>query len=208
MTEAEARAAIAEHVSRETLQRLEIYHDLLLKWQRTMNLVSPGTLQEIWKRHFLDSVQLLQILDHFPKKWVDLGSGGGFPALVCAIAHTPTQKGIDFVLVESDTRKCAFLRTVAQETNTAITVKNARAETIPPLKADVVTARALAPLPRLLPFIHRHLAPDGIALLQKGTRHAEELELARADWQMDVESFPSVTSADAVILRIRNLAHA
>jgi 16S rRNA (guanine527-N7)-methyltransferase len=208
MTETEARDAIARHVSRETLEKLDIYRDLLLKWQGTVNLVSPGTVQEVWSRHFLDSVQLLQMFDHVPGKWVDLGSGAGFPALVCAIAHPPVEKAIDFILVESDTRKCAFLRRVAQETDTRIIIRNARAESLAPLEADVVTARALAPLPRLLPLVHRHLAPQGIALLQKGARHAEELELARADWQMDVETIASVTSADAVILRLRNLAHA
>ncbi len=208
MTENEARAAISSRVSRETFQSLETYHRLLLKWQKTVNLVSPSTMPEAWTRHFLDSFQLLSLVDLSPRRWVDLGTGGGFPGLVCAIALQSRGEATEFHLIESDTRKCAFLRQVAQKTHTSVHIQNARAETLPPIGAEIVSARALAPLPALLPLVHRHLGPDGTALLQKGARHAEELELARADWQMDVEIVPSVTSADAVILRIRNLTHA
>ncbi|MFW5654432.1 MAG: 16S rRNA (guanine(527)-N(7))-methyltransferase RsmG [Roseicyclus sp.] len=207
MTEAEAREAVAKHVSRETLDRLDTYRELLLKWQKTVNLVSPASTDEIWSRHFLDSLQLVRALDDIPLRWADLGSGGGFPGLVCAIALAERGE-TQFHLVESDTRKCAFLRQVLQETSISVSVENARAETLPPIRADIVSARALAPLPRLLPLVHRHVAPQGIALLQKGARHAEELELARVDWQMEVDIVTSVTATDAVILRLRNLAHA
>lgn len=208
MTEAEARRAIEADVSRETLDRLEVYHRLLLKWQRTVNLISPATADVVWHRHFLDSLQLLDAVDPASQRWVDLGSGGGFPGLVCAIALASHADGPAIELIESDTRKCAFLREVSRETGVPVVIRNARAEAVEPREADVVTARALAPLPKLLPIVHRHLAPDGIALLQKGARHAEELALARRHWQMEVDVLPSVTASDAVILRLRTLTHA
>jgi 16S rRNA (guanine527-N7)-methyltransferase len=208
VTDEESRHAIAADVSRETLERLELYRTLLLKWQSTVNLVSPATIDAIWSRHFHDSFQLLSAIDRNAKHWVDLGSGAGFPGLVCAIAARDRPDPPIFSLVESDTRKCAFLREVSRATNTPVTILNARAESIPPLDAHVVSARALAPLTRLLPLVHRHVAPDGAALLQKGVRYAQELELARRDWQMDVDVLRSSTDADAVILRFRNLTHA
>jgi len=208
VTESESKNRIVASVSRETLARLETYEQLLRKWQARVNLVSNGTLPELWSRHFLDSIQLLQ---HAPKEaelWLDLGSGGGFPGLVCAICAE--DYGIDgqFQLVESDTRKCAFLREVARQTEADVTVHNSRIETLVPAAAGIVTARALAPLPRLLNWVHRHMRPDGTCLLQKGAGHGLELETARADWQMDVEIHPSVTAPDSVILRIWNLTHA
>jgi 16S rRNA (guanine527-N7)-methyltransferase len=208
MTEDEAKAKIANSVSRETWERLQAYHRLLLKWQPAINLVSPATTGHVWSRHLLDSLQLLEALDDRPASWADLGSGAGFPGLVCAIALDVGPTPIRFDLVEADIRKCTFLRQVAQETRTDLRVHTERAERLAPLAADVVSARALAPLPRLLPLVHRHLAPTGTALLPKGARHAEELELARQYWQMDVDIHPSATAADAVILRIRNLTHA
>lgn len=208
MTEGDARDEVAARVSRETFDLLEIYYRLLVRWQKTVNLISPTTVDAIWGRHILDSLQLLDHLDFDRGRWVDLGSGGGFPALVCAIGHDAKSEETEFHLIESDTRKCAFLRQVAQDTGIAVHIRNVRAETIPSLEANVVTARALAPLPRLLPLVHRHMAQGGTALLQKGARHVEELEQARRDWQMDVETLPSVTASDAVILRVRNLNHA
>ena len=208
VTEAEAKDRIGTSVSRETMAQLETYEQLLRKWQPKVNLIASGTLAELWSRHFLDSVQLLQ---HAPKVaglWLDLGSGGGFPGLVCAICAK--DHGIDarFELVESDTRKCAFLQEVARQTGTRVTIHNIRIETLEPADADVVTARALAPLPRLLEWVYRHLRPDGTCLLQKGAGHGLELETAHADWQMNVEIHPSVTATNSVILRIRNLTHA
>ena len=208
MTDADARRAIAADVSRETLSRLDTYHALLLKWQVTVNLVSPATLDAIWSRHFLDSLQLLPATERHQKTWVDLGSGAGFPGLVCAIAAQDLPEKVSFSLIESDTRKCAFLQEVSRATDTPITIHNARAESVPPLRAQIVSARALAPLPRLLPLVHRHVAHEGTSLLQKGMRYAQELELARRDWQMDVDVLQSATDVDAVILRFRNLTYA
>jgi 16S rRNA (guanine527-N7)-methyltransferase len=208
VTEAEAKQRIAASVSRETLARLETYEQLLRKWQPKVNLIANGTLPELWSRHILDSFQLLQYAPKEAGLWLDLGSGGGFPGLVCAICAQDYGIDVRFELVESDTRKCAFLREVARLTGAKATVHNSRIEALAPAAAGIVSARALAPLPRLLDWVHRHMRPDGTCLLQKGAGHGLELETARADWQMDVEIHPSVTAPDSVILRIRNLSHA
>jgi 16S rRNA (guanine527-N7)-methyltransferase len=208
VTEDDAKRRIADRVSRETFERLEIYEQVLRKWQPKLNLVANGTLPELWARHFLDSVQLIDLAPETDGLWLDLGSGGGFPGMVCAISLADTDPAPGFALLESDTRKCAFLREVARQTGVSVDVRNSRIEVCPPAKADIVSARALAPLPRLLDWVHRHLRPDGLCLLQKGANHAMELETARADWQMDVDVEPSMTAPDSVILRIRNLSHA
>lgn len=208
MTENEARAVVSRDVSRETLDRLDVYVGLLRKWQPKVNLVSNTTLSEVWHRHILDSLQVLKLADFDASKWVDLGSGGGFPGLVCAICARDIGLTPTFHLIESDTRKCAFLREVARQTATPITVQPSRIEDVAPSGASVISARALAPLPRLLPWVHRHLIPGGTALLQKGASYRSELETVRSDWQMDLDVEPSVTAPDSVILRIRNLAHA
>ena len=208
MTEDEAKRVIAADVSRETLNALETYVQILRRWQPKLNLVANATLDSVWSRHILDSLQLLRAAPVGSKSWLDLGSGGGFPGLPCAICAADYDLGTSFELVESDTRKCAFLREVSRQTGVDVIIQNTRIEALEPVGADVVSARALAPLPRLLGWVHRHVAPSGSGLLQKGANHSLELETASADWQMDVDVLPSVTAADSVILRVRNLSHA
>lgn len=208
MTEAEAKESIAARVSRETLDRLTTYVELLTKWQRTINLVSPATLPHIWERHILDSAQ---VMDHAPKvaeRWVDLGSGGGFPGLVCAAIAADTHPDLSMTLVEADLRKAAFLRETSRQLGLhRVGVLSRRIEDLRPSTAQIISARALAPLGTLCGYAAPHLAPDGICLFQKGARHAEELETAREDWQMSVDIIRSVTDPDAVILKIGNLHH-
>ena len=208
MTEDEAKAQIAARVSRETMERLELFAELLTKWQKTINLISPATLPHIWSRHILDSAQ---VLDHAPqtaRTWADLGSGGGFPGLVCAAIAQETRPDLRINLVEADLRKAAFLRESARQMDLTVGVFSRRIEDMPTQSADVVSARALAPLATLCGYAHRHLRPGGIALFQKGARHAEELETARQGWQMEVTTVPSITDAEAVLFRIENLTHA
>lgn len=208
MTDAEAKAALAGRVSRETMTRLERYADLLTRWQAAINLVSPGSLPHLWARHMLDSAQ---VLDHAPdtaRRWLDLGSGGGFPGLVCAAIAAETRPDLSFTLVEADLRKAAFLRETARQIAVRVGVLSRRIEDVPLAAADVVSARALAPLGVLCGHAERHLAPGGVCLFQKGASHAAELESALEDWQMTVSTMPSVTDPDAVILRIGNLHHA
>ena len=192
-------AASLGGVDAEILERLEVYIRLLSKWQRAINLVGPKTLLDPWRRHILDSAQLAPEIA--PENTVaDLGSGAGLPGMVLAI-----MTGAAMHLVESDQRKATFLREAARETNTAVTVHTARIEVLPPLGADVVTARALAPLTRLLPWVHRHLAPGGRALLLKGADADEELTLASKTWMMDKVHKGSRSDASGTILIIHNL---
>lgn len=208
MTEDEAKAVLAARVSRETLARLQTYADLLVKWQKTINLVAPSTLPQLWSRHILDSAQLMAQVPPQATRWLDLGSGGGFPGLVCAAIAGETQPRLHLSLVESDQRKAAFLREAARQMGLAVTVIARRIEDLPPTPSDIISARALAPLAQLCAHAAPHLVSGGICLFQKGARHAEELATARQGWHMNCTAIPSVTDAEAVILRIEQLSHA
>jgi 16S rRNA (guanine527-N7)-methyltransferase len=188
-------------VSRETAERLTLYAALLRKWQAAINLVSPATLAAAEERHFQDSMQLYPLLPKSPIRLVDLGSGAGFPGLVLAIMGAP-----DVHLVESDGRKCAFLREVARATETPVTIHARRIEEIPGLGAAVVTARALAPLSALLEMAVPHLAAGGTALFLKGQQANNEIENAyAAGWAFALEKFPSATEPAAAILRLSDI---
>lgn len=188
------------NVSRETLERLERYAALLEQWQPKINLVGPKTMADYWTRHFLDSAQLLPYLGA-PGRIVDLGSGAGFPGLVLAIVT-----GIETHLVDSDQRKCIFLREVSRETSAPVMVHNARAEAIAPLGADLITARAFAPLADILTMGSAHLAPGGRMLLLKGEGWREEVAVAeRVGWMFHVKHFPSQTSGESAILALTDI---
>ncbi|MEW5727244.1 MAG: 16S rRNA (guanine(527)-N(7))-methyltransferase RsmG [Pseudomonadota bacterium] len=187
-------------VSRETLERLRAYADLLVKWQTRINLIGPDTIPSLWHRHFLDSAQVFPLLPQPIHRVVDMGSGAGFPGLVLAVMGAP-----DVHLIESDARKCAFLREAARVTGTPVTVHNARIEAVPPLGADVVTARALAPLEKLLSWAERHLLPEGHCLFLKGRGHEDELTTASKEWNITFERTPSRTDALGAILHCREV---
>jgi 16S rRNA (guanine527-N7)-methyltransferase len=190
------------NVSRETIEKLEIYASLLRKWNKTINLVSPGTVDTLWVRHFADSAQLLSLAPQNMRKWADLGSGAGFPGAVIAVLTESSHPDLTVTLIESDQRKAAFLRTVARETQTSFTVLAERCESVARLEADVISARALAPLDVLLGYVSRHIARTGTALLSKGASAASEIELAGKTWSFTCESIPSMTDTDAAILKI------
>ncbi len=205
MTDEAQRFAAAFDVSRETLDRLSLYAELLRKWNPAINLVSKSTLPDLWTRHFADSAQLLEIAETPNGKWVDLGSGGGFPGLIVAILAAEKTPALTVTCVESDQRKATFLRTVARETGIGAKVLSERIEALAPLGADVVSARALAPLPELIGYATRHLAPEGIALFLKGTGQAKEIDLALASWAFQIDTFPSRTDRGATILKLRSI---
>lgn len=192
-------------VSRETQGRLEIYDRLLKKWNPAINLVSRATLQETWSRHFMDSAQIMDLAPK-GKNWVDLGSGGGFPGMVCAIIGAERAPDTSFTLVEADQRKAAFLRTVSRETGVSVTVIPERIERVDPLQADILTARALTSLSGLLEFAARHLSPDGTGIFPKGSRWRQEKEEALETWCFDTVEHQSKTDADAVILTIKDIS--
>lgn len=190
-------------VSRETLARLTLHLELLQRWQTAINLVGPATLADPWRRHVLDSAQLLAHLPEGAGNLVDLGSGAGFPGLVLAILGVP-----HVTLIESHRRKAQFLRQVARATATEVTILAERAEQVAPFAAAVVTARALAPLPRLLPLAARFLAADGVCLLLKGATVGDELTAAAKSWHMAAEKFPSLSAPSGIVLKLRGIARA
>lgn len=192
-------------VSRETLERLKTYETLLKKWNPVINLVSKSTLDDAWTRHFVDSAQVFDLAPP-AAHWADLGSGGGFPGLVVAIIGAEKAPQMKVTLVESDQRKATFLRTVAREMDLPTEVIARRIEQVPPLRADVLSARALAPLDQLLGFANEHLARSGICLFPKGANHQSEIDAALALWRFDLHKVPSQTDPEAVILRIGDLS--
>ena len=200
-------AAEALDVSRETSARLERYVALLRKWNPAINLVSRATLEDAWNRHIVDSAQVFDLLPGGAAHRADLGSGGGFPGMVVAILAAEKAPDLRVTLVESDARKAAFLAAVARETGVAARIEAARIESLQPLAADVLSARALAPLPQLLGFAARHLAPGGTAIFPKGAAHEAEIAEALASWRFDLHKHPSKTDPNAVLLEIRGVSH-
>lgn len=203
--DSEARLLALCDVSRETIGRLRAYEGLLKKWNPAINLVSRRTLDEVWTRHFLDSAQLFAQVDDPKGVWADLGAGGGFPGLVIAILALEKAPVLHVVLVESDQRKSTFLRTVARELSLPVTVLTGRIEDIAPIGAHIVSARALAPLPLLLDYGQRHLAPGGIALFPKGGTWKGELHEAAQQWKYEVETVPSLTEPSAILLKLKGI---
>lgn len=193
-------------VSRETMDRLETYAALLEKWNPRINLVSRNTLADLWTRHFVDSAQVYTLAPQGFSHWVDLGSGGGFPGLVCAIIGAEKAPDAKFTLVESDTRKSVFLRTVIRETGLHAQVIADRIEKIAPLNADVLSARALADLNILLGFAQRHLQESGTTLFPKGVNWEKEVQTARQSWFFHDQAIKSETESGAVILRIGGIS--
>ena len=199
--------AEALNVPHETIHGLSRYADLLAHWQKSINLVAPSTLPEIWSRHFADSAQLRSLAPD-ARLWLDLGSGAGFPGLVVAILQAQLP---DFRmhLVESNAKKCAFLAEVARATKTPVDIHAMRieelAERAQSLSPDVVCARALAPLPRLLELAEPFIGEGTRGLFLKGRETEAEIETARAGWTFDVRLHPSVTANDAHIVEIAGL---
>lgn len=196
------------NVSRETLDDLITYADLLKKWTVRINLVSKSSLDDIWRRHIQDSLQIADLVADPPKKWVDIGSGGGFPGLVIAIAQKTSWLDTQFTLIESDQRKAAFLRTVISETGARADVLSKRIEDVPYLNADILSARALASLSDLFEYGERHLSKNGQMLFLKGSKASQEISEAERNWRFKYALFDSKTDSTGVILRIGELARA
>lgn len=194
-------------VSRETIERLERYRQALQRWQAKTNLVAPDTLAQFWTRHVADSLQVLP-LSPGASTWIDLGSGGGFPGLVLAIAKQ--EQASRHILIESNHKKCAFLREAARLAETEVEVVNGRIESAAERIGEsletgpVVTARALAPLPQLLDWSSPLLQQGGRAIFHKGRYYAREVADSRGLWQFDMVNHQSRIEPDSVLLEIRN----
>jgi len=220
-------------VSRETIERLVLYEKLLAQWQKAVNLVAAGTLDRVWHRHFADSAQLVPLAPAGTSSWIDLGSGAGFPGLVAAILladqayglPSPLRGGVGgggnhdgkdlgsppthITLIESDTRKCAFLREVARHTGIAVEILSTRVESVRiqvnlALPA-VISARAVAPLDQLLALAAPLSPPGAVGLFLKGKEAFKELRNAEKTWKFDVELVPSVTDRHGRVVVISNL---
>lgn len=197
------------NVSRETLERLDVFENVLRKWNPRINLVSRNSLEDFWTRHIVDSIQVfrcVQAQDQTQGHWVDLGSGGGFPGLIVAILAAAECSDLKVTLIESDQRKSAFLRTVARETGVECKILAQRIEQAEPQAATILSARALADLSLLFSFAERHLNPDGIALFPKGVTWEKEIAAAQRQWQFDYEPITSQTEPEAVVLKIKGIS--
>ena len=193
------------NVSRETFERMEIYLKLLVKWNPKINLVSKSTVSSAAVRHFADSLQLWAYRPRF-SSWADIGSGAGFPGLALAIVAAEVTPLSQFHLIESDARKCAFLRNVSRETEVPVTVVTARIEDCSNLNVDVVSARALSSVDKLLEYSSIIQDSGATGLFLKGQSVETELEAARRHWNFDAEQIPSETDENGTILRVRNIA--
>jgi 16S rRNA (guanine527-N7)-methyltransferase len=209
--------AAAFDVSRETIERLEAYEALLRQWQKAVNLVAPSTLDAVWHRHFADSAQIARLAPPGARSWIDLGSGAGFPGLVVAILLADPRSshlrggGVapGITLIESDSRKCAFLREVARKTGITVDILSTRIEQAttqakvgPP---EVVSARALAPLDRLLGLAAPLFTPSTVGVFLKGRDAALEIKTAAKAWTFAVEMVPSITETTGRVVVIRDL---
>ncbi|MEL6233688.1 MAG: 16S rRNA (guanine(527)-N(7))-methyltransferase RsmG [Pseudomonadota bacterium] len=195
-------------VSRETLERLTTYAALLAKWSPRINLVSKASLGDLWWRHFVDSAQILDLAHQKARSWIDLGSGGGFPGLVIAILAAETRPDLSVTLIDSDTRKGAFLREVVRATGVHCEVETTRLEDHHPAEFDIVSARALAPLPKLLELAYPFIGPTTQCLFLKGADHESELTEAAKSWHSEVRAIPSLTHPTASILCIEGVRRA
>ncbi|MEQ9519334.1 MAG: 16S rRNA (guanine(527)-N(7))-methyltransferase RsmG [Parvibaculum sp.] len=200
----------ASHVSRETMERFAVYESCLVEWQRKINLISAGTLPGIWQRHFWDSAQLAPLVPENARNWVDLGSGAGLPGLVLALI-IGAERPFTVHLVESDQRKSIFLREVIRRTGAPAIVHNARMEAPETIAGigicDGVSARACAPLDRLLGWAAPYFGPTTVGLFLKGVKAEEELTNARKSWKFEVTRYPSEADAEGTVLKVERLSY-
>jgi 16S rRNA (guanine527-N7)-methyltransferase len=201
LREAEFHVKRGSDVPRETPPALDRFAALLLRWNSTVNLVARADEPFLWARHIADSLQLIPLMVPRPERAIDLGSGGGFPGLILALTT-----GVPFDLIEADQRKAAFLREAARVTGAPVRIHPTRIEAanLPP--APLLTARAVAALPKLLTLAAPLLAPGGMCLFLKGANADAELTHAATQWQMQVDGIPSCTAPGARILRITELS--
>ncbi|XWN31926.1 MAG: 16S rRNA (guanine(527)-N(7))-methyltransferase RsmG [Devosia sp.] len=181
--------------------KLSTFVDLLKRWGEIQNLTSKADRDQLWSRHVQDSLQLLDLVPDRPLEWIDLGSGGGFPGVVIAIA----KPDVEMTLVESNRRKAAFLLQAATTCGVRFHVKPQRIESLPYRSYDVVSARALAPLPALFALAHGFFGPETLGLFPKGTNAAIEVEKAREEFSFTAWQIPSATEDGASIVCVKDL---
>lgn len=188
-------------------ERLQLFADLVKKWNPAINVVARSTLDDLWNRHFADSVQLLACATPEHRLWLDLGSGGGFPGLVVAAIAADALPELRVELVESDKRKAVFLAEVIRQLGLKATVHAVRVETLAKRDACVVSARALAALATLCGYAARHIRTDGVCAFLKGASAQLEVAEARRQWQFDLLQIESATDGRSSVLFLRGLQH-
>ena len=193
-------------VADDTLERLKAYTALLDKWQRTVNLISRGSLTDVWRRHLLDSAQLGPLLPPGIKNIVDIGSGAGFPGLVLAITAATALKDAEVHLVESNERKCAFLREVNRATDAGAIIHHSRIEDLSDLMADVVVSRAVASLQQLLQYANPVLKKGGQCFFLKGKKWRYELTQAQKKWIINDSAIQSLSDSSGMVLKLEAIA--
>lgn len=199
----QAKAELEEAVPRETLQLLERYVELLAEWQQRLNLVSSATLPFVWQRHIFDSAQLMPLSGTGPRRWIDMGSGAGFPGLVAAILDSD----VHMTMVEARKKKCAFLQTVTDDLGlgTRVTIADRRVEDIASKPFDIISARALATLPILFDWGLRFASSSTQWILPKGRQAEMEVGQAKALYQFEHKLVASRTDPDARIILARHV---
>lgn len=195
-------------VSRETVERLCLFEQLIRKWNPTINLVSKSSLSDVWIRHIADSAQIYKHIPNSAVKCADFGSGGGLPGIVLAAISVDQSPQRHFTLVESDQRKAAFLREAVRSLGLNAEIRAQRTESLGPLGAEVISARALAPLSKLLTAAQRHLAQGGICLFPKGENFAQEINEARQEFEFEHQTIQSLTDPNGVILIVHGIRNA
>ena len=196
-----------QYVSRETYEKLEIFNETLIKWQKSINLVSNSSLKHIWTRHFLDSAQLYNFTKEVHGNILDMGSGAGFPGIILAMMGN---KNIN--VVESDQRKCTFMREVARLSNTNLKIHNCRIEELQFINPDLIVSRALAPLKKLIEYVENHICKNKLnakkipnMLFLKGKLYKEELSELKKTRNFEYEVYPSISDENGKIIFINKL---
>ena len=197
-----------QYVSRETYEKLEIFNETLIKWQKSINLVSNSSLKHIWTRHFLDSAQLYNFTKDVHGNILDMGSGAGFPGIILAMMGNE-----NINVVESDQRKCTFMREVARLSNTNLEIHNCRIEELKFINPDLIISRALAPLRKLIEYVENHIDKNKLSkkkipnmLFLKGKLYNDELNELKKVRNFDFKVYPSITDENGKIVFISNLA--
>ena len=193
------------NVSRETLKCFYEYKTLLSKWNEKINLVSKNTLVDIWERHFLDSGQIIKHVEASGKRWVDVGSGAGFPGLVVALLLRDREIDCNLVLVEKNPKKGFFLNEVIRKLNLNVEVVNDNIYTLEPLNADILTARAFSELNNLIEISFRHRKKEGLCLFLKGENYGFELDKTLNYWFFDYDVVESLSSSSGKIIRVKKI---
>lgn len=193
------------NVSRGTLADLKAYEASLQEWQQKFNLVSNNTLENAWERHFLDSVQLFDLIPSNSKILYDLGSGAGFPGMVLAIMAKEKTPYLKVSLIESTSKKTLYLKHVAELTKTDVEIINDRIENIKPQPVDVITSRALTALKDLFNYAIRFCDSSTVCIFPKGKKYQEEITDAQKLWKFDYELIPSQQSEEGMIIIVTHL---